>query len=903
MPLPSGSRLGPYDVLGPLGAGGMGEVFRARDSRLGRDVAVKALPAAFAADPERLARFEREARLLASLRHPTIAGIHGREEKDGQRFLILEFVDGETLAERLKRGPLPLDDALEIAGQVAAALEAAHDAGIVHRDLKPGNIMVTPNGAARVLDFGLAKAGGVGGGSSSDQHLSASPTMTYAATAAGVILGTAAYMSPEQARGKAVDRRTDIWSLGCVLFECLAGRMAFGGETVSDTIAKILAVEPDWSALPAGTPSSVRALLRRCLEKDARKRLRDSGDVRLFLEEALAGGASGLSGMLAPAEGAPDAAARVAATAAHRRTSRLAWGVAGVALLVAAAGWLVPRGAAPPPRKPPLRAHLLSPPGERFADEPSGYALSPDGRFLAFIAIDSSFAGAIFVRPLGSLESRKLPIPRSSQIGQIFWSPDSRHLAYFADGKLRRIGIDGEGSQALADAPEPRGGSWGVRGDILFVPRSAGPIYRVPATGGVAEPATTLDAEIGETGHRFPRFLPDGKRFICISLPRRGDEIVTWIASLDGGGSRELLAAGSGAVLVDERTVVFTRGTALMAQRLDPGSGKLLGAPVRIGDAPSNLGTLGTSPVTVSGSGDLAFVERFRDVLYVDRFEVGGRRIGRLPLPEAVWYNLNLSPDGRTVALLRSDEGEYGDIWLADPERGQPTPLTRGERIGGFAAWSPDGRELAYMSHREDGLGLYIRPTFGVSEARLVFQSSSTFKDVNDWSPDGRHIIFQDLAPETRRDIWMIPVTGGDPVALVRGPADESNGQVSGDGRWLAFGSDETGRYETYVQAFPNAGPRVRVTGNGGGDIAWRGSTLFISDGADLFEVAISGDGDRPTPGDRLRIGSRIPSSFGGDLLPGGREVLVIMPPESNDVRLVLLRDWTSLLDENSAGR
>ncbi|MDZ4803844.1 MAG: protein kinase [Candidatus Eisenbacteria bacterium] len=840
MPLIPGSRLGPYEVLSPLGAGGMGEVFRARDSRLGRDVAIKVLPAAFAEEPERLARFEREARLLASLSHPNIAGIHGLEVVDGHRHLVLEFVDGVTLADRLKSGPLPIDEALAVGAQIAGALEAAHEAGIVHRDLKPGNVMLTGAGDVKVLDFGLAR-GSSTTANPGDQGLSASPTMTYAGTMAGVILGTAAYMSPEQARGRTLDRRTDIWSFGCVLYECLSGRSLFAGETVSDTIAKILEREPDWSALPARTPERVRELLRRCLEKDPKKRRRDAGEIRHELDEILAGGLSA-SGSAVPAA--------AAASRGGSRSARLSWAIAGLATLVALGALVVPRLQPAPAASPPIRATITLPHSARTLDnEACQLALSPDGSTLAYVAADSVDRTWLWIRPLGSLESRALARIESG-VGQPFWSPDSRRVGFFADGKLKIVGLDGSSPQVICDAPDGRGGTWNREGTILFTPTSTGPIHRVSAAGGTSEPAMELDAAAGETTQRFPRFLADGRHFTFSSLPVRDNGTPTFVTGL-GSHERHLLGmATSGMVLATPDNMVFNRGTNLMAQRCDPSSWKPIGEAVVIGLAEKRVPTAGGPAVTAGPGGILVYPTTTKEERFLVWISREDGRMTRLAVPPAPWVGVSLSPDERQAVAVRIDDDGMSRMWMIDTIRGSAVPFGGEPGAFGPVLWSPDGQEVYYGRRREGRQDILARKTAG-GEARLVFQNDTFFTTPSALTPDGRYLLFRELDPGTLQDLSWVSPSGGEPTRVITGPGNEGGGTFSPDGRWVLYTSDEGGRSELYVAAFPSGEGRVQITSGGGASPRWIHGTweiLYLDSVGRVMSIAV-------VPGPLLRFG------------------------------------------------
>ncbi len=904
--LTPGAQLGPYEILGPLGKGGMGEVDRARDSRLGRDVAIKTLPDAFAQDPERLARFEREARLLAAFSHPNIAGIHGLEVTGGHRHLVLEFVEGETLADRLAHGPLPLDDALEFARQIAAALEVAHESGIVHRDLKPGNVMLTPAGAVKVLDFGLAK-GGATGSSSSDIGLSASPTMTYAATDVGVILGTAAYMSPEQARGKPVDRRSDIWSFGCVLYECLTGRQLFGGETVSDTVAKILEREPDWSALPPRTPARMRELLRRCLEKDARKRLRDMGDARIELDEIAALGASALAagqgvGGLDRVEGAAGVGAGAAGARGIGRAAWLPWTVAATAVAVAAASFLLPGRPSRSMAPGVTRASILGPAGLNTSTRPEDAALSPDGRTLVMVVTDSTQASQLWIRPLESLDARPIPGTElgsaGTSVGLPFWSPDGRTIGFFGDGKLKTVPATGGTAQILCDAPDPRGGTWSQSGVILFAPTNQGPLFRVSASGGDPVQETVLDSAAGETAHRFPHFLPDGQRYTCTSLPRVDNKLGTWIGVLGERKRTSLIRAESGARIVPPNHFVYVRDRSLIAQRMDAGSFRLRGEPVPIGDAPLDLNTLGISPVAASRTEILLFPAARPNTVRAVWYGRDGREQGAFPIPQADYSEFAFSPDGRRVALARNTTSTSADLWIADVDRGSVTRLTSDgiQRFG--LSWSPDGTRIAYYAAKGGGQNFYVRSANGAEDEEALLESSDPFKAINQWTTDGRYLVFQRLDPVTHLDLWLLPLDGSrTPVPFLRSRFSESSGQVSPDGRWMLYISDETGRPELYVQSFPTPGNKIRLTKDGalGGGWSSDGREIVHGIGTRLFSLPVRS-------GATLEVGeSRLLFETPKDLQvfsapPDLKRFLFGIPAgQAPQDRYTLLMNWSSL--------
>jgi eukaryotic-like serine/threonine-protein kinase len=886
-----GARLGPYEVLAPLGAGGMGEVFRARDPRLGRDVAIKALPDAFASDPERLARFEREARLLASLNHSNLASIHGIEEVEGRRYLVLEYVDGETLAAKLARGALPVDEAVEVCREIAAGVEAAHESGVVHRDLKPGNVMVMPDGRVKVLDFGLATSGG-GGASGSDPNLSHSPTLTQA-TRAGVILGTAAYMSPEQARGRAVDKRTDIWSFGCVLFECLTGRALFQGETVSDLIARILEREPDWSALPANTPPRVRELLQRCLRKDPRERLRDIGDARLELAEAHGFAA-------APAQ----------AAAASGRLGWLPWVLLGV-VAIASSAFVLMRAApkASVDKAPPMRVSIPLPQGLEVSQEVPDVTLSPDGRTIVFAASDSSGVKRLYVRPLQSASLRALPGTEGAVIP--FWSPDSRRIGFFSGGNLMRTSLDdGARPQVLCAAANPRGGAWSPRDVIVFAPAASGPMLQVPASGGKPTPATTLDASRGETAHRFPQFLPDGEHFVYVAIPGKDNKLDTRVGTPGSEPGPVILTSPGVATYAAPGFLVFNQNESVVAQAFDPAALKLTGAPQVIRDFYNVAGSYSGSPM-VMASRDGALIQReFRTtgmrLVLMDR---KGVVIRPLRLPEGRYFGASFSPDGSRMAVTYARLDEPVDkVWMVDVARNVSTRFSFNNYYDSRPQWTPDGRRVVWGSDTDAGREIFWKSADGSGEEELLADVPNLFNDPTSVT-DGE-VVYRSLSGETSEDIWVVPLTGErKPRPLIRTPFNELDAVVSPDGRWMAYRGDESGRFEIYVVAFPSMDRRLRVSSDGAAPgnaslvvLQWR------SDGRELYYVAGDGRTLMAAPvesGDEFRAGTPMPmfrfarETAYADITGDGRTIVAVVPAsqESRSI-LNLVFNWADEVED-----
>jgi len=811
-----------YRITAKIGEGGMGEVYRATDTKLGRDVAIKILPDSFAQDAARMARFEREAKVLASLNHPHIAQIYSVEE----RALVMELVEGENL-----QGPLPVGTAIEYARQIAEALEAAHEKGITHRDLKPANVKVTPEGAVKVLDFGLAKVAeegpgntGTPGDGSRNACATISPTLSMArqgasaATQLGMIMGTAAHMSPEQAAGKPVDKRADIWSFGVVLWEMLTGQRLFDGETVSHTLAAVLRDETDFGRLPKETPAGMRELLGRCLERNTKSRLRDIGEARIALEN-LARQPQGLE----PAT-------------ANLRPTRLPWVIAAAAILIALGLGLVVF------RRVPEEARVvklsLLPPEKAVLTATSPPALSPDGRRLAFVATLDGKTG-LWVRDLDGLAARLMSGTEGAN--GPFWSPDGRSLAFAAGGKLRRIDVAGGPSVSLCDATRAYGGSWNQNDIILFAPSPVDAIFRVPAAGGTATPATTLDRESGEIRHRFPWFLPDGHHFLYLGVSGDPEKTGIYVGDLDSKARRRVLTADSNAVYALPGYLLFVREGSLMAQPFDADKAQTAGDPVPLaGQVNFNYGgTVGLGQFSSSQNGVLAYASGGAGGnVQLTWFDPSGKVLGVVGAPSDLYWPA-ISPDGSSVVVDRRDpQTGLSDLWLRDLKRGAESRFTSG--WGNWAIWSPDGGHIAFASSRGGPLVLHQKATSG-SFQEEVLDKTAIQKWPLDRSRDGRYIIEQINDPKTGFDIWVLPLDGDrKPFPYLQTPSWEHFAKLSPDGRWLAYGSDETKRNEVYIQTFPTPGGKRQVSINGGGRPIWSrdGRQLFFI-GADRKMMAV----------------------------------------------------------------
>jgi serine/threonine protein kinase len=806
--LAPGTRLGPYEVIAQIGAGGMGEVYRARDTKLNRDVALKILPNAFAIDGDRIARFRREAQVLASLNHPNIAHIYGFEDSGSTHALVLELVEGPTLADRIAKGPIPLDEALPIARQIAEALEAAHEQGIIHRDLKPANIKLRDDGTVKVLDFGLAKA--MEPASAISPALTASPTITTPAqmTGVGMILGTAAYMSPEQAKGRPADKRSDVWAFGCVVYEMLAGQRAFPGDDLSETFAAVIKSEPDWAALPPEIPIAIRALIRQCLEKDAHRRVSGMAAARFVLTERA---------ILAPA---PTQAARA---------STLSYVVAVVSALAALAIGVTAtvrelRRSSPPE----MRVDLNTP----STPAPLDFALSPDGRYLAFVASGDG-PKRLWLRSLDEVDAR--PLMGTDDASLPFWSPDSHVVAYFAASKLFTIDLSGSPPHALADAPVPRGGTWNVDGTILFSPNT-GALRRVQASGGTVTAVTQLTA--GHAFHRYPQFLPDGRHFLFY-VNGSVDVVGLYLGSLDGGQPKRLAAIDGGGVLLPPDRIIFANQGALFERQLDIAHGELIGEPRVLAESavPLTLGPGGGMGVSASAAGHVAYRAGSGARTELVWFDRTGKVLEHATEADANGMAYpDLSPDGRHVAVIRSIQNNQ-DIWLVDLVRRGLTRFTFDGATDTVPLWMPDGARILFTSNRKRAFDIYVGTANQPGNEQPLLEDSSPAKVPQDVSKDGRFLLYYEVTPGNGRDLFAVDLTSHDrrPVGVANTPFEETLARFSPDGRWVAYQTNATGRFEIVVQPFPGRGGHWQVSTAGGVAPRWR------ADGREIYFIAPDG--------------------------------------------------------------
>jgi serine/threonine-protein kinase len=826
MALSPGTRVGPYEVIAAIGAGGMGEVYRARDRKLGREVALKVLPALFAGDHDRLARFQREAEVLAALNHPHIAHIHGLEESDGVRALVLELVEGPTLADRIAEGPIAFDEASPVARQIAEALEAAHEQGIIHRDLKPANIKLRPDGTVKVLDFGLAKAlegtGAGQAGSPGEGGRLNSPTITSPAlmTAAGVILGTAAYMSPEQAKGREADRRSDIWAFGCVLYEMLTGRRAFDGEDVADTLALVLKGEPDWTAIPASTPRVVRTLVRRCLERDPRRRVADISTARFVFDEPVSAETA------EPGKDTAYVQAQVAAAVADARRRLLRHRVlpAAAALLVAAIGagvaaWRL-RASPPPPAVAQFSWTL--PEGQAFAVPARGIvALSNDGAQLAYVA-----SNRLFLRAFSDLEAR--PIPGSdlgTPINSPVFSPDNRWLAFHhpADGTIKRVSVAGGAPVTVCAVDLPFGMTWDPSG--VLVGQGDKGIVRCTASGGAAEQlATVKDGEIAFG----PQLLP-GARALLFTVARTADGPTLWekpqvvVQSLGTGERTTIVAEGSDARYLPTGHVVYAVSGVVFAVPFNPARQTVMGDAVPVIEGVRRGRSSGVAHFATSGTGTLAYIPGGVRTSYLGQVLALGDRAGattRLPVAPGAYEHVRVSRDGKQLAVGTND-GKEAIVWVYELGGSRAMQRLTLEGRNRYPIWSPDGQHVAFQSDREGDLAIFSQRADGTGAAeRLTKPEPGEAHVPESWSPDARHIAFC-VVKDGRFSLWTLSLEARKAMPYAGIQSEEPpNAVFSPDGRWIAFSRGPRGGASSpnrgvFVQPFPAASAIYQIPKQG----------------------------------------------------------------------------------------
>jgi WD40 repeat protein len=867
MALTSGTKLGPYEIQSPLGAGGMGEVYRARDTRLDRIVAVKVLASHLSSSPELKQRMEREGRAISSLNHPHICQLYDIGSQNGTDYLVMEFLEGETLAERLRKGAVPLAEVFKIGIAVAEALAVAHRSGIVHRDLKPGNIMLTAGGA-KLMDFGLAKPlgmqnSGTGTGSAAPSFTAAAtmsgPSPLTPLTTAGSVIGTIQYMSPEQIEGKEADARSDVFAFGAVLYEMVAGKRPFQGKSQISLASSILESEPEpVSKLKPNTPPAFDHVVTTCLQKNPDERYQSAHDVKLELQ------------WIAADKSSPAIAAAPPRSTARDRVMRSALMIFAIVLGIVAGSFLrapvSPEGSIRTVINPPEKTTL-----NLTGDSAGPPVLSPDGSAIAFSATGADGKAALWVRPMNLLEARMLP----STEGAIFpfWSPDGRSLGFFAGSKLKTIDLNGGSAQVICDASLGRGGAWGPGGVILFSPSPSDPLMRVSINGGTPVPITKIDTAL-HTSHRWPFFLPDGKHFLYLALhhdPSKSANNELYYASLDGRENRPLFRSQANAVYADG-FLLFARGNQLMAQPFDPASGKLSGEPQDLAKGIMNDASTWHMDASASSGGLLVFGSGASGDLQLVWMNNSGKEISTVADKLEELQGAVVSPQGDRIAL-QIDAGE-NDIWVLDLSRGVRTRLTFGPVANTSPVWSPDGKWIAYASPRTGRFNLYRKPSDGSGAEELLLTDDQGI-DPSDWSHDGKYLIYTRGGPTGQT--WALPLQGERKPSMVLSRG--AFAKFSPDGRWLAYTSDESGAFEVYVVAFGGGQAKYQVSANAGQLPRWSrdGKELYFLDATfDIFAVPVRDAGGALQFGVPQTVVSNwsAPLAF-YDVAPDGKKILL----------------------------
>ncbi|MHC4190006.1 MAG: protein kinase domain-containing protein [Planctomycetota bacterium] len=884
-----GGQIGTFRIERELGRGAMGVVYLGHDTKLDRPVAIKSLPAEVMENPKARSRFSREARVLASLNHPNIATIYDEfQEAEDVAYLVLEYVPGQTLAERIAKSGLKLEDSLSIALQIAEAMAAAHEHDVIHRDLKPGNIKITPEGKVKVLDFGLAKA--VGSEAVDQQSTVTEP---------GRVIGTPAYMSPEQARGKLADKRSDIWSFGCVLYEMLTVTIPFKGETISDTLANILQTEPDWQALPESTPTNIQVLLRRCLEKDPRRRLRDIGDASIEISETLS----------QPATLPPSTEARPIAAIPSRRRLRIAWVLAGLLGIVAAffIGIVVKDSTAPPPARPVTVFPITIPPTQRLDIEWNiNVALSPDGTLLAYVASQEG-QRRLFVRKMDELDAKIIPGTEDARYP--FFSPDGESVAFFAAGQLKRASLKSEDVQSLCVvSPVSFGGAWGPDGFVYFTLNPVSGLVKVSDAGGEPEPLTTPDPDKGEVGHYFPHLLPRGRTllFTVAGMALSFEDGPIAVLSLETGKRHDLGAKGSKPQYTSSGHLVFARAGKLLAAPFDLERLELTGLAVPVRE---DVITYPVSCFSLSSDGSLAYVPVVGGVVKNTLAWVNNEgEVEQLPssIPSGLYYWPRISPDGRLLAVTDLERGNW-DIYICDLARDAHRRFTFNEGIDETAIWTPNGERLTYSIVREGAPDLYWVSIDGTDEAaELLFKSERHFAQFpTSWSHDGRYLAFINEPEETQLDIWILDCENASQARpFLQEQFNERAAVFHPNGGWIAYASDEveSGRFEVYVQRFPGGGDKQRISTHGGDEPVWdpSGKALYYRGGDKMMIVSVETNPEFSVSAPKELFSGRYESnrlSANYDITPDGDRFIMIKPEEGSEPTQVnIVLNWSEKL-------